>query len=237
MPVRPLNDVQSGLLQRLRDRRSQRVVFLSHCILNENTRYLGGACRGGCIQEIIEQCVRNELGIVQMPCPEQHAWGGVLKRYLLLAYGLSERHPLAYRLRRLLLVFGLFYTRRLYRRMAKGVAEQIEDYIASGFSVVGVVGIDGSPTCAVNTTLDLTILDRILAISIQSITVEKQSTLLRQCAKAGRGIFIEELQTELKRRRVSTPFLAHDLLAELNGQPSNVVLASDRLADLSGHSP
>ena len=37
--------------------RAKRVVFLSHCILNENTRYLGGAGRGGCVREVVEQCL------------------------------------------------------------------------------------------------------------------------------------------------------------------------------------
>ena len=27
------------------------------------------------------------IGVVQLPCPEQHAWGGVLKRRLLSFYG------------------------------------------------------------------------------------------------------------------------------------------------------
>ena len=67
----------------LKDSRSGKVIFLSHCILNENTRYLGGACRGGVIREIVEQCLDKDIGIVQMPCPEQIAWGGVTKRLML----------------------------------------------------------------------------------------------------------------------------------------------------------
>jgi hypothetical protein len=31
------------LRSRLRDERSGRVVFVSHCLLNQNTRYLGAA--------------------------------------------------------------------------------------------------------------------------------------------------------------------------------------------------
>ena len=31
------------LLERLDDERSKKVVFISHCLLNENVRYLGGA--------------------------------------------------------------------------------------------------------------------------------------------------------------------------------------------------
>lgn len=41
------------------DQRGGRVVLLSHCLLNENVRY---------------PCV------VQLPCPEQRAWGGARRR-------------------------------------------------------------------------------------------------------------------------------------------------------------
>ncbi len=48
--------------ERLEDRRSRKVVFLSHCLLNENTRYLGGACREGCVEEIVQLCQQRGLG-------------------------------------------------------------------------------------------------------------------------------------------------------------------------------
>ena len=79
------------LLNRLADDRSKRVIFLSHCLLNENTRYLGGACRAACVREVVEECMDRDLGIVQMPCPEQQAWGGVLKRTMLRAYGMRGK--------------------------------------------------------------------------------------------------------------------------------------------------
>lgn len=217
-----LNKAQTTLVQRLQDSRSKKVVFLSHCILNENTRYLGGACRRGCIREIVEQCLEYDLGIVQMPCPEQYAWGGVLKRLLLLAYGLKWRFPLAYRLRGVLIPVGLLYTRLVYRRLAQQTVRQIEDYLASGFSVVGIVGIDGSPTCAVNKALDFHGFDLIATIPLESITVDKQNTILRECVMDGKGIFIDELHKELKRRRINIPYQAHDLIAELDGKKSTV---------------
>ena len=64
------------LADRLRDERSRRVAFVSHCLLNENTRYLGGAFRAGAVAELIDELVEHGIGICQMPCPEQHAWGG-----------------------------------------------------------------------------------------------------------------------------------------------------------------
>ena len=37
---------------RICDQRSRRVIFVAHCLLNENTRYLGGARCGGAVREI-----------------------------------------------------------------------------------------------------------------------------------------------------------------------------------------
>src|SRR6476646_3581028 len=85
-----------AVLDKMRDARRRRVVFLSHCLLNETTRYPGGACRPGCISEVVQRCLTEDLGIVQMPCPEQRAWGGVLKRRLLPVFGLRERHRVLY---------------------------------------------------------------------------------------------------------------------------------------------
>jgi uncharacterized protein YbbK (DUF523 family) len=56
------------------------VVFVSHCLLNQNVRYLGGATRPGGVDDAIAALRRTGAGVVQMPCPEQRAWGGVCKR-------------------------------------------------------------------------------------------------------------------------------------------------------------
>ena len=55
------------LSERLRDERGRRVVFVSHCLLNENTRYLGGAFHSGAVPEIAE-LQRLGIGIHQMRC-------------------------------------------------------------------------------------------------------------------------------------------------------------------------
>ena len=91
------------------------------------------------------------IGICQMPCPEQLAWGGVLKRRLLSLYAPPWLRPcIAF-----LLPVMTVYTKLRYWRLAHLVAGQIADYQGAGFEVVGVVGVDASPTCGVSTTLDL----------------------------------------------------------------------------------
>jgi predicted secreted protein len=213
------------LVDRLRDERSRQVVFLSHCLLNENTRYLGGACRRCCVREIIEQCMDRGIGMVQMPCPEQEVWGGVLKRRILSLYGTRQRSVLADGLVRALLPVALSYVRLRYRWIARNVAKQIDDYVRSGFTVLGIVGIDGSPTCGVHQTIDVGSFVRGLAnVDPTTFTAREQNDLVRRHAAPGRGIFVEELERELAARDLEVPLLAHDLFAELDGRASDVTI-------------
>ncbi len=198
------------LQQRLKDSRSKKVIFLSHCILNENVRYLGGACRGCCVREIVEQCLDSDLGIVQMPCPEQHAWGGVTKRWLLMAYG--AKGTFLYYMRHLFLPLILLHTKLIFRRLAKATADQVNDYLVSGYSVIGVIGIDGSPSCGINKTLSM---------DVKSVTVEQMNTIIQQGLTDGRGLFATALQKELKKRHIDISYHAHNLIAEINGETSS----------------
>ena len=209
------------LIQRLEDRRSKKVVFLAHCLLNENTRYMGGACTGGCVREVIEQCLSRDVGIVQMPCPEQHAWGGVIKKLLLKAYGIKGTS--VYRFHPIFVSLLLLYTKYVYSRLAKQVAGQIRDYLDSGFSVIGIIGVDASPSCGVTKTLDLwRSFDLIAGVDVESVTLTPINAIIRQSQESGSGLFVAALRKELKRKHIDVPFLAHDLLAELEGKRSNI---------------
>ena len=215
----------TDLRGRLRDERSGRVVFLAHCLLNEQTRYLGGACRACCVREVVERCMDADLSMVQLPCPEEAAWGGVAKRYLLPVYGLRQRIGPLFRLRRYLLPAFLRYTRLRYRRITRRVAAQIADYIAAGYTVAGVVGIDGSPSCGVTQTLDTArAVDLLAGLRPDITTRDRANAIVAACATPGQGLFIAALQAELARRRLAVPFLAHDLLGELAGVASGVRL-------------
>jgi hypothetical protein len=207
------------LLERLKDERSKRVIFVSHCLLNENTRYLGGAFRRGCVDELVDSFQQEGLGIYQMRCPEQLAWGGVLKRRLLPFYGSKGTN--LYRLRHVLLPLFLLYTRWIYRRMAKEVVRDIEDYLRSGFEVVGIVGVAGSPTCGVWSNLNL----RCSLEAVASCPVAKcdrrlvNEEAVAACMREGEGLFISAIQRRLKGKHITIKWYEHDLLAEIRGQP------------------
>lgn len=155
--------------------------------------------------------------MVQMPCPEQRAWGGVLKIRLLCVFALRYRNPLLYALRHLGLRVFLMYTRLVYRRLAKQVAREIEDYVKSGFRVAGVVGVDGSPSCGVNVTLRTPeAVDQLARLRSDELSVDAVNACVRAAAAPGQGLFTSALRKELQRRGISVQFSAHDLITELD---------------------
>ncbi len=210
----------------LRDRRSGKVIFLSHCLLNENTRYLGGAQRSGPVPEIVRDCLDRGISIVQLPCPEARAWGGVLKRRLLTFFG--ARGTLRYRVGIALLPLMLMYTRAVYRGLAREVGHQIQDHVESGVEVIGIVGIDASPSCGVNRTLQIRRSLEALGALRDDATGSEVNDIVRSAAIDGEGLFVTSLKRQLARLGLTVPFGAHDLLRELDGLPSSFELSSLR---------
>jgi predicted secreted protein len=199
----------SRLEARLADRRSRRVVFVSHCLLNQNVRYLGGAWARGAATDALAPFINEGTGLYQMPCPEQAAWGGILKRLILRFYGPEggwlSRQP------RFALPLFRAYTRIIYRRLARRVARDIEDYSKAGFEVVAIVGVGNSPSCGVLTTLDLTrALPLVAAIDRDRVDARAfNEGVVRPSIMPGNGLYIAALQRQLRLRGLNVPFREH----------------------------
>lgn len=127
------------------DRRSRQVVFVAHCVLNQNAKIDRCARYPGAMRELVEYLVESGLGIVQMPCPELHCLG--LDRQAdarVEATVESEDTRVALRMRD-----GA--TTSVCNRLAEDVAYQVREYRRNGFAVAGIIGINGSPTCGAET--------------------------------------------------------------------------------------
>jgi uncharacterized protein YbbK (DUF523 family) len=200
---------QRRLQQALPDARSRRVVFVSHCLLNQNTRYLGGAVCPGVVADAVSAYVEDGTGLVQMPCPEQRVWGGVLKTRLLWLLD----HRWAARLGPVLTPLATAHLRRRYRRLARAVIDDVGDYAGSGCTVAGIVGVAGSPSCGVRTTLNLaTAVAAIAAGPREPVTTGWiNATVVAPATRPGRGQFVAALQDELARRQLVVPVTEHDL--------------------------
>jgi hypothetical protein len=149
-----------------------------------------------------------------MPCPEQRAWGGVRKRHLLRVHG---SRPLRYpAVRRAALAIATAWTTVVYRRLARRVAGEIADYIDGGFDVVEIVGVGGSPSCGVRTTLDVN--GAVAALAGRDGDTDRRSTnrdVIAANVVPGCGLFVACLDRALRSRGIVVMYSEHDLVAEL----------------------
>ncbi len=219
-----MNSKIAMLTEKLKDERGKQVIFVSHCILNENARSQGGGFRPGCIDEIVDELQRHGIGIVQMTCPEIRAWGGVLRRYMWLPLG--SKKTWLYKMKGVFLPVFTWYTRRVSRGIARGVVAEIRDYIESGFEVLGIVGIKTSPLCGITRTLDLR--RSFEFASGTSLEALDRKTMYEYGVKnllvEGEGFFIQALKDELRKRNLSVKFYEHDFVAEMHGEPITLAL-------------
>jgi len=114
------------------DDRGRRIVFVAHCILNANAKVEGLALYEG-VHPLVTRLAKNGVGIVQMRCAEMEMcgmkrWGQTREQYENPAF---VAHC---------------------NRLARQTAASIEEYLRCGYEVLGIVGIDGSPTCGVDSS-------------------------------------------------------------------------------------
>ncbi|MCE5272830.1 hypothetical protein LLH00_16245 [bacterium] len=114
------------------DPRSDKVVFVAHCVLNQNARMIDCADFPAMFDPLVDFLQERQVGMIQMVCPELYCLG--LGRFD-VRVGL-ESGPGGKRLERLIddLVFTL------------------KEYRFQGFEVVGILGKQGSPSCGVTRT-------------------------------------------------------------------------------------
>ncbi|MEA3037127.1 MAG: hypothetical protein QOH04_2904 [Sphingomonadales bacterium] len=149
------------------DARSRRCIFVSHCMLAQCVMAEGVAKHfAAMVKPVVQFCLDNDINIMQMPCPESLCAAGGLAR---IPHGKAwyEQNGL----------------RETSSSIAKGQAAYVQRLIEGGIEVLGVVGIDFSPACAVN-------------------YLNKGRSIIR-----GEGIYVEELKRELAALDIELPFI------------------------------
>ena len=118
---------------------NKRIIFVSHCIVNQCARAKGIKTQLDgkvIVKPILDLIIKHNIGMIQLPCPEIKYEG--LNRN---ACGQNRYNN------------PLFI--EICRKYAKTIKKRIQQYRHSGYSIVGFVGIEYSPTCGISlTTLD-----------------------------------------------------------------------------------
>ena len=115
---------------------SKNIILVSHCMLNKNSKvksFYNNYIKEELRKDVIKQMIEKDYGIIQLPCPEQIIYG--CKRWGHLKNQFDTPH-----------------FREVCRTEFKPVLDQLVDYINNGYEIVGLIGIDGSPSCGVNLT-------------------------------------------------------------------------------------
>lgn len=119
-----------------------------------------------------------------------------------------------FKLRKIVLPLFIWNTKRKYRQIAKETVRDIKDYSNSGFEVVGIIGIGGSPSCGVNTGLDIKkFVDLAANTKINDLDAEKMNYMVKECLVPEKGLFIEELEKELLRNNLKINIIEYSLIS------------------------
>jgi len=163
--------------------RSKKIVLISHCLLNVNAKVIGLAHSEAGSITLVTELLKRGYGIIQLPCVEQFVCGcqrwGQVKEQL--------AHP---------------HYRQTCRQLLLPVVQQIQDFTASGYHVSGVIGIDGSPSCGVNSTCSGKWGGELSAL----FSVPQVLDTLRPTAEM--GVMMEELHEMLLDCNLTIPFMA-----------------------------
>jgi predicted secreted protein len=172
------------------DKRSKKIVLLSHCCLNQNARMRGLADSPGVIQPLIEFLLAQDVGIYQMTCPEvmyfgTQRWGQVKEQ------------------------FDTPMFRAHCQKLADQILDQVEDYLHGGYSILGFIMMDGSPVCGMN---------RIPVAKNEGEQLGGMVWYLpEQKYTDGQGVFTETLKESITKRGMKEiPFVGYPTGEEVN---------------------
>jgi len=143
----------------------KKVVFVPHCILNQNVRAVGKEKSNGTVKEIVNFFAEAEVGIVQLPCPEVEFDGGLNRRFKT-----KEAYNQVYR--------------KCCREISLKVLKDVKKYLDKDYNVLGILGVEFSPTCGVH-------------------RIENGNKII-----PGKGILMEELEREMGEENFQVPIIS-----------------------------
>lgn len=118
----------------------KKILLVSHCLLNTASKLKSYdksemKAEDGLRKEIIKTALDNDIHLLQLPCPEFLQYG-----YRRWGHTYDQ--------------FNNVFFRERCREMLKPIILQVKEYLEndSEFEIVGVLGIDGSPSCGVKYT-------------------------------------------------------------------------------------
>ncbi|WP_353095075.1 CD3072 family TudS-related putative desulfidase [Tissierella praeacuta] len=159
--------------------RSKKVVFISHCILNQNTVVNPLARAKGAYRDIVQEIMNNGIGIHQLPCPEYRHLGLNRKPMNKLEYDTVD-------------------FRTLCKDISKDAINMMKEYLENGYEIVGLIGINNSPTCSIRTTKGILMEELLSLVEKEKIHLNTLDVPTKYFDGKDNKKFIEDLREFIK---------------------------------------
>jgi len=152
------------------DQRSKKFIFIPFCAICQAFQARGIVRFGfsSVIDPVLNEIRKHDVNIIQMPCPES-CLGGYEQGLKRGPKGFDEYNTPEFL--------------SICRKLASEAAEQIKAIVANGYEIIGILGMEYSPSCAV------------------SLQYARKGTIKKP------GHFMTELMDELKRSGLDIPFI------------------------------
>ena len=128
-------------------KRSKKLVFVAHCVINQNSVVPPLARAAGAF-DFMSLLLSNQVGIEQLPCPE-FKYLGISRSSM----NLSEYDTPSYR--------------KLCKELAASVVDDIIEYRKNEYEICGIICINQSPTCSITNPTGI-FMQELLSILSQS---------------------------------------------------------------------
>jgi len=164
-------------------KRSKKSLIVCHCLLNANAKIFPLAICGGVNRDVLNPYLEEDVGLIQLPCPETgylglNRWGMTREQYDHLHY------------------------RDYCREILKPTLYQVRAFVDAGYQILGVIGMDGSPNCGVHKT----------CAGFTGGEICSQADIGRQQEKLvfvpGKGVFFKILEEMLFKEKIDLHFWA-----------------------------
>ncbi|WP_147822620.1 CD3072 family TudS-related putative desulfidase [Salidesulfovibrio onnuriiensis] len=164
--------------------RSRTICVAASCLLNANAKITPYAACPGVNTEVIMPWIEQGAGLLQLPCPETTYLG-------MLRWGMTREQ----------------YDTQGYRDHCRAILRaplmELRAYAEAGYAIAAVLGVNGSPSCGVETTCE-----GYCGGEVSEDAAREQRKNLRMVP--GRGVFMEVLADMLREHGLDVPLTGMD---------------------------
>jgi len=106
----------------------KKIIYTAHCILNQNAVVKGWERAQGAFNNILKVLLEQNISVIQLPCPE-------------FIFSGKNRLPKTKK------EYDVPVYRNICNKLARRIVNQMEEYVNNDYQIIGLLGIEGSPTC------------------------------------------------------------------------------------------